>query len=1477
MFPLQRFLLLLEQHGFAKIGIAEHRRLQQLLETEGEHYTQDSEELKYLIAPIFAKSPAEQEKLYAVFDNFRASHLQEAQKLVAEGKPLLEISTREVVYEALHRYRYIIYTLLLLLGVNLGVFVWQKVAIPVGTIPTTITPTCPHQHAPPNVAFLLQPNTDTIALGSPLTIIDQTPANEKDSLLLTWQIGDTTYTQTLPILTSNQGGNATRKSTFKGLTKEEGSLSISLQARYASDTDRLCPDTSLVRTLWVKDPNKPDVKRRIELPAAYALTDRDTQVLQIPWVKYLPYCLLLFALGLMAELFARWLRALHQYQPPIPEHNLDEEEEEPESYSQPFHLSYPRQAWAPEPFVYDVANAMRQRETSERKKMDMRASVRATAQQAGMPTLVEKHLSRPTQYLALIDSACRDDHQAAFFEQWIDSLAEQDVLIERFTFRHDIRMCVNAEHLNGISLQDLYAICPLHRLLVLSDGNYFISTLRPQLHNWVTPLLGSGELRRLWKQRALITPRPIAEWDYRERLLAQVFSIVPANPEGQLMLVELLTNDDPYDYRRHKKQFNQLVADQTVEQLPNDWYEEFAQNPDFDSNRKIPDYLKIWLAAVSLHPEPTYEVLMAMGKALQTNPPKELQNADLKASPDFSRMLPFVRIEWLRSGKIPPTIRRKLQDFLRQYPNTEALARKTVLELLKGMNPPPNSLAYYEHKDLVKEHQKALGLLRQNKTAQLELPLLAYINQELIDPEPPPPPPPLTWLQKWQQWHILQKVWQTATQYLRQTQTWLLRLSLALLLLVATIYIAKQMGYLQAAQLPQYVQLNNQAAQLLTEQKNTDYLNAAEQQLLQAQQLQPNYNYAQHNLRVVQYLRGMGIYNDSTKVRTKELQTAIDWFDQAAKRDTAIINNTLSENDTAQHLPLHALHAAGVTHYYAQQPDTAQIYYDRIVAQDSLYFERIAAPNLATLLQQQIALLRLTDAVAKLPLDSVAIQIDGQNMGYTQNNGILYINRSTLRQYADKPARLTATKTGYLPYQKTLNLPQNPSLPTNIQLKIDAKAFNPKTIQQYQQLKQQRQQQYEQLLNALSTAATDTTPAAWTNANNTLWQNLQNTERQLQQQEANYGTRLLQNQAATTNTQADSLSLQALRRFYTQIGQLSEQRIAVKNKYGKWGYADQRAQLIIPFRYTKASNFLNRQATVTDLQQTYTIDPSGKCIANCPSPPPKEDKTQEEPEDPPPPKATDTDTIPTPTKVDDPFANQMVSIQGGTFMMGSPDSEADRSNSEYQHQVSVSSFKMSKYEVTQAQWEAIMGDNPSGFKGDPNLPVENVSWDDIQVFLKKLNALYPPSSGGAGGGYRLPTEAEWEYAARGGTSTPFYTGTCLSTDQANYDGNYPYQSCAKGKYREKTTPVGSFAPNKYGLYDMSGNVWEWCQDWYDADYYKNSPANNPKGPSTGSNRVLRGGSWSDDAQYCRSALRHIYYPSYRNFNYGFRLVFVPQF
>ena len=228
-------------------------------------------------------------------------------------------------------------------------------------------------------------------------------------------------------------------------------------------------------------------------------------------------------------------------------------------------------------------------------------------------------------------------------------------------------------------------------------------------------------------------------------------------------------------------------------------------------------------------------------------------------------------------------------------------------------------------------------------------------------------------------------------------------------------------------------------------------------------------------------------------------------------------------------------------------------------------------------------------------------------------------------------------------------------------------------------------------------------------------------------------------------------------------------------------------------------------------------------------------------------------------------------IPAGVFMMGSPEDEPGRDAEREQiHEVTLTQpYYIQTTAVTQKQWEKIMGSNPSSFKEDGlNCPVEKVSWNNAQEFIKKLNMQEDTDK------YRLPTEAEWEHACRAGTSGPFYFGKCLSTDQANYDGNYPLEGCPAGEFRKKTMPVGSFVPNSYGLYDMHGNVRDWCQDWF-GDYPDKS-VQDPTGPEKGDFRVLRGGSWFSFAGNCRSADRSRLRPTDR-FDYaGFRLAFCPR-
>jgi formylglycine-generating enzyme required for sulfatase activity len=225
---------------------------------------------------------------------------------------------------------------------------------------------------------------------------------------------------------------------------------------------------------------------------------------------------------------------------------------------------------------------------------------------------------------------------------------------------------------------------------------------------------------------------------------------------------------------------------------------------------------------------------------------------------------------------------------------------------------------------------------------------------------------------------------------------------------------------------------------------------------------------------------------------------------------------------------------------------------------------------------------------------------------------------------------------------------------------------------------------------------------------------------------------------------------------------------------------------------------------------------------------------------------------------------EFVLIPPGTFMMGSPAHEKEREANEAQLEVMLSKgYFMGIHPVTQAQWKKVMGENPSRFQGD-TLPVEQVSWHECIEFCKKMNLI-------DGKRYRLPSEAEWEYACRAGTNTPFHFGETISTDRANFDGKFVYGNGKGGTYRQKTTPVDVFPPNEWGLCDLHGNVWEWCSDWY--GIYPSGDAVDFQGPIEGRARVIRGGAWNQIPRRCRSAHRDCADPRKRRKDVGFRVCF----
>ncbi len=250
-------------------------------------------------------------------------------------------------------------------------------------------------------------------------------------------------------------------------------------------------------------------------------------------------------------------------------------------------------------------------------------------------------------------------------------------------------------------------------------------------------------------------------------------------------------------------------------------------------------------------------------------------------------------------------------------------------------------------------------------------------------------------------------------------------------------------------------------------------------------------------------------------------------------------------------------------------------------------------------------------------------------------------------------------------------------------------------------------------------------------------------------------------------------------------------------------------------------------------------------------------------------------------------SSELVLIKGGTFVMGSPGAESERGDDEIQHRVRLSDFRMARNEVTQREYRDLMGNNPSESQGD-TLPVENVTWYDALRYCNALSTregLTPAYSIGSGGetptvtwnrsasGYRLPTEAEWEYACRAGTTGPFNTGNNITDSEANCYNHYGYNNKSDrivGGYRRSSAPVRSFKANPWGLFDMHGNVAEWCWDWYGE--YESGEQTNPTGPSTGSFRVNRGGGWNDFPKHIRSAYRSPMADDESGYSIGFRVV-----
>jgi formylglycine-generating enzyme required for sulfatase activity len=974
---------------------------------------------------------------------------------------------------------------------------------------------------------------------------------------------------------------------------------------------------------------------------------------------------------------------------------------------------------------YRFADALRLRQQSEDQNLDFAATLRATLERGGYPTLRYRTRTRPTEYLFMVDEQLPGHHQARLFRHLAETLRGQDVVLEMVWYDPDLRRCWGQDLPQGVPPEQLRRYFPQHRLVLLGDGHALLDAyadaprLRPGAAQWLNG----------WPQRLLLTPQAPAAWNWREAVLYQYFGLYPADLRGLLDAAGFV--EGGLDAEDLPPTFEDWKTRQLALRRP-------ETNPEYQTWRTLEQHdaylapygpaLRRWWMAAAVHPDPEWEITLAIGRALDI-------------TPTHDRLLALSRIPALREGRLHPGLRRAM---LRQLPpDDEMAARRAVLEeleavqhLTEGSHVGGDTAAYIAVQAFLLEPQNperqtalsallAAGALSRTQEEELNLfaakeaqarqkgddkaapgDIRAWLAQNAPEaPEQPRPKRPfytpdfwkavactLLCLGAWVLSHPAPRIFDPGSDTLMNTP------------------FVRETLYADSAQ-----RVHNQGVTegLIRPPQRPDLLRA-DSLLQRALDLRGGaYPLAERNRLRNQYNIGVNGLGD-TRRPLPELLRAAEYF-------LAV----LADPDGSGTDHLDAAHGAGVALFYAGRRDSARTLYPTLL--DAGYFDTLTLrPNLQTLLAGAVQTpipgtaatehrytVIITDAATGQPLNAAVLSGPGAEVKISP---AAPGGRYTLTQPGNRPPalRVSARCTGYADSAFTLRPGEN-----------------------------------------------------------TL--------------------RLRPQNAAAVSNPADITALLA------------------------------------------------------DIERS------------------------------------------------------MIRVPGGTFRMGSDEKDEDvQSDEKPAHDVTLRDFYMGRTEVTNAQFAAFLnekGNQEEGGatwinlqgrftsekcriqssdgkiftveKGYERHPVIYVSWYGVTAYCKWLSQK-------AGKNYRLPTEAEWEYAARGGPKWQDgykYAGSNTIDEVAWYDKN----SYDKGQNSPDygTHAVATKKPNQLGLYDLSGNVWEWCSDWYDDKYYeqfRSSPAINPLGAEKGGDRVYRGGGWGGNARVCRSAIRNLNAPTCRSYYLGFRLV-----
>ncbi len=1145
---------------------------------------------------------------------------------------------------------------------------------------------------------------------------------------------------------------------------------------------------------------------------------------------------LIAILPLLASAFYLWRWWRRRAEKPAEKTPAELEEQYPVLDDAPYFIPYEPQEHkiTVPPTFFRIAGLLHRREADQRTRLDVPASVRATIEQGGYPTLVERRDTLPGDYLFLIEQHSPRDQQGRLFARLADFLERRDTPAVFFAHDGSFARFFNKNYPGGLHLADLLRRYPTHRLVLLGSAHALALTPKdapPQLNRSVTDALLHRRPRRL-----LLTPEPPAAWSFQEKLLNSAFLIFPADTEGMADGLDLLDRTEEYEpptYDRWAAALRSHRSDQ------NHRYNPFLTPRDHQLYLlDDPDAWR-WLCALAVCVQPDWALTLAIGRAI-----------GVEVTHD--RLLKLTRIPWLSQNQPDDNLRLALQRALPEA--DEIAARRAVAEELEAVKAKTeNGFAETErvtnlavqyfalnprdetHKNTIRE-LTAAGLLTGSQRAELE----QVVERKIRDDEYPPDTP-----------HTLDG-WLTvpAPKPLFTPALWAaLALAAAGVLLCALAWRYRSLPeppaaaalYAPVAMADEAVRLHNEGVRTyentLFQKPRTvsdwnrlqDSVRRADTLLYQASQLrspQP-YPLADSNLTALTYnaaARGFNAFLDwMPDTVTVNLPTHRRQFATVAGDSAEVVNS----RDPRR---LNALHGRGLCEFYLGDTAAARQAHRTLLRADSAYFDTLdMAVHLQTLLEaidpgSVTYRLRgvVLDAQTLRPIGGATVSLRGLPPTTTRADGTF------VYAFATPPGGGalfgSAAAPGYLAGSGNLRVYTTARMRDTLYLIPDGVPVADRDA--------------DGLPDDIDKCPDTQGPPKYKGCPDpvTLMRN--------DAPDSNLIREALRDFAFDPN--ASGVTAEEAERMLRALGvERTERGRGTDLEPFVVGSPNDRYRIEIwKGRYGKADRYgIQYGAPDQGIMQYFeVVRPEG-------TPPP--------------------------------IFPVMIPIPGGAFQMGSEEGEGG-------HQVTLSNFYMGKYEVTIGEYLAFCEETKGNYpqwlepgndyhietgtndyyktigmsRENKNHPITGVSWNDAVAYCQWLSRK-------TGQNYRLPTEAEWEYAARGGAKGV--------KDQYIYAGGNELDE--SGWYTENTNdtgtrPVGGKKPNQLGLYDMSGNVWEWCADWYGD--YPSEPVNNPTGPDKGSYRALRGGSWRHSAVYCRVADRYSNAPEARLNYRGFRVARSPQ-